>query len=289
MKKIIFTAFFVLMAFATFSFAQEKISTTFNKTNALVGDIIEMVVTVELEQEAYVSSKQNLSFNNFDIRNITVRHLSISPNIFELVLEIAAYKTGELAIEPTVVFYINSDGTNNLFFTPYQTFSIVSSINDNKAQIRDLKPPRKLSIEPFYFVLMILIILIIASLAFLIYKDFSEPKKVETPVDPQTAALNSLNELYQTDMKNIDSRLFYYVMSGILREYISLKYNCNAMEMTTREFFESIKKILPHNIDEKEVAKYLKLFNIVRYAAFEPGYEENEKSYAFTKMLLETL
>ncbi|MDR1952170.1 MAG: hypothetical protein LBQ37_01485 [Elusimicrobiota bacterium] len=290
----IFIARLILIVFAASIFippvfSGENVEVFFNKEKVFVGDFFEMKLKVELPKDSYISAKQNISFNNFDIENININHISHNPNIYEMIFKLAAYKTGELVLEPEPVFYINPDGTNNLFFTPRAIFNIESVIKDSQKGIKDIKPPSKLSLEPFYFILMILLLLIIGALVFLIYKDISNKSQKEIPLDPKTAALNALDELYKSDMKEIDLRIFYYRMSEILREYISYKYNFNAMEMTTTEFFKAIEKILPQSININEVKQYLNVFNLARYAAFSPDNNENEKNYIFTKMLLEKL
>ncbi|MDR2860650.1 MAG: hypothetical protein LBV66_02310 [Elusimicrobiota bacterium] len=289
MKKILFLIL-ALTAFNQYSFAQENISASLDKQKAYVGDIIEYRIKVELPKDAYISAKQNVSFNDFDVSGMDIKHLSLEPNVYEIIFKVAAFKTGGLALEPTAIFYLNPDGTNNLFFTPYTKVEIASLLsNGDKADIRDLKPLKKIHIKMGYVILICIIVLVIGFLIFIVYKDISELKKEEVPIDPQVAALDALKELYKPQLKDEEVRLFYYTMSEILRGYISYKYKFNAMEMTTAEFFEEIKKVVPPDININEIKRYLREFDLARYAAFSPAKEENDENYNFTKLLLEKL
>ena len=61
------------------------------------------------------------------------------------------------------------------------------------------------------------------------------------------------------------------------------------MEMTTSEFFDKTKPIMPKEINVNEFKNYLKVFNLARYADFTPDEIERESNYNFTKKLLELL
>jgi hypothetical protein len=189
------------------------------------------------------------------------------------------------------VFYINPDGTNNLFFTPEKSIEIQSLIADHKStDIKDIKSLKKLKIKDSFIILIVVVLFVIVMLTIYIGKDIiKEKEKAKIIVlDERTSSLNNLNDLYQ-NRANLTTRDFYYKMSEILRAYISKQYKFDAMEMTTSEFFEKTKEFLPAEINVNEFKNYLKIFNLARYADFMPNEKEIEDNYVFTKKLLELI
>ncbi|MDR2251431.1 MAG: hypothetical protein LBD98_01140 [Endomicrobium sp.] len=274
-----------------FLYAQEIVTVSLNKDKAYVGDVIKFVVKAELPKNAQISVVQNFKLDDFEILKTDIKRLPSDNNNYELKFEISAYKTGHLTIKPLTVFYINPDGTNNLFFTPEKSIEIQSLIADHKsADIKDIKSLKKLKIKDSFIVLIVVVLFVIVMLAIYIGKDIRKEKEKAKIIvlDERTSSLNNLNDLYQ-NRTNLTTRDFYYKMSEILRAYISKQYKFDAMEMTTSEFFEKTKEFLPAEINVNEFKNYLKVFNLARYANFTPNEKEIEDNYVFTKKLLELI
>ena len=274
-------------------YAQEAVNVRLDRDKAFVGDIINFNIDVVLPENAHISANQKIKFENFEIAGTEIKRVSAVPNRYVLNFKIAAYKTGNLAIEPLTVFYINPDGTNNIFFTPETRIEIASVAgNEEIENIKDIKPPKKLNIKAGFAVLIALFAALAAFIAALLARAVMQArKKAEiAAVDPRVFAVESLKKLYDSDIrKKPDIRLLYYGMSEILRTYVSKKYAFDAMEMTTSEFFEKVKKFLPGQINVNDFKNYLKVFNLARYAGFKPEDKEIESSFEFTKNLLEQL
>jgi len=290
-KKLFFISAFIFYLYG-FSAAQEIVNISFDRDSAFVGDIINIKVRAELPQDASISANQKISFINFDILSSNIKHISSNPNVFDIDFKASAFKTGLLQIEPIAVFYINPDGSNNIFFTPQSQFEIKSVMADNDAQdIKDIKPLEKLGVKTGFAFLTIILIIAAVLFAFLLYKEIRKKldKAREIVIDLKTLSLNALTELYNSAVKESEPNIFYYRMSEILRNYISKEYNFDAMEMTNSEFFNALKKIMPDTININEFKNYFKIFTLAQYAAFKPSDKENEYSFNFTKELLEKL
>jgi hypothetical protein len=269
-------------------YAKENISAHLDKNEILIGDVLDFTVKVQLEQNAQISANQNLSFDGFDIINSSIEHMIGEENIYMLKFKLLSTKTGNIIIDSVPVFFINPDGTNNLFFTPKQNVVVKSVLgNDGDHDIKDIKPLRKIKLKTVYIILIsILAILVIIVSCLFVFSFIKRPKNIV--IDPKTKALNELSLLYSS-RNNIDIREFYYKMSEILRTYISKKYDFYALEMTTAEFFKKIKPLLPSDMNIVEFKKYLSVFSLAKYASFTPNEAEIKKNYDFTKNLLEIL
>ncbi|MDR3071355.1 MAG: BatD family protein [Endomicrobium sp.] len=280
----------LISCFTSCLFAQEIVGTSLSKNKILVGDTINFTVKAQLPANAQIGATQNFSFKDFDIITYTINRVSKTENVYELSFNIAAYKTGTLTINPLTVIYINPDGTTNLFFTPEEHVEVESIIGNNNTQnIKDIKPLKRINVNSLYiFIIINVSILLVICVIFIIKSTIKNNKKstfIET--DPKTKALNELNNLYKDN--DLSTKDLYYTMSEILRTYISKQYKFDAMEMTTSEFFDKVKFLLPNEINSNELKGYLKTFNLTRYADFLPNKIEIENNYSLTKKLLELL
>ncbi|MDR0978030.1 MAG: hypothetical protein LBL71_03220 [Endomicrobium sp.] len=274
-----------------FLYAHEIVSASLSKDKAYIGDKIEFIVKAELPENSQISAAQNFKFENFEILSVCIEHLPGGNSIYELKFYISAYKTGHLVINPLTVFYINSDGTNNLFFTPEKSVDIQSLVAaDGNTSIKDIKPLKKLKIKFFFICAGIagFMLLMILGVSILKYVRKERKKFNMVVIDDKTAALIDLDALYK-NRTHTPVRNFYYKMSEILRRYISKKYKFDAMDMTTYEFFEKTKDLLPDSTNITEFKNYLKVFNLARYACFMPDEKEIEFDYVFTRKLLELI
>ncbi|MDR2616248.1 MAG: hypothetical protein LBC22_00285 [Endomicrobium sp.] len=268
--------------------AREEVSASLSKNEIYVGDIIDFTVKAKLEQNAQISANQGFSFDGFDILNLDIEHIVDKENVYELKFKLLADKVGDVIINPNAVFFINADGTNNLFFTPKKSVVVKSILGqDNNYDIKDIKKLKKIRLGTMCVVLVSMLIILIGLIFYLLVCSYiNRPKGIVE--DPQLEALRELSLLYDT-RSSVDVKDFYYKMSKILRTYISKKYKFYALEMTTSEFFKKIKPLLPSTINALEFKKYLSVFNLARYASFTPSQTEIKNSYDFTKNLLEIL
>ncbi|MCL2334541.1 MAG: hypothetical protein FWC57_00575 [Endomicrobia bacterium] len=289
MSKKIFLLVLVLLL-PVFVFADDiKSSISLSKSKAFVGDEIKSVITAELPAGAFINSNQNVSFNNFDIINSAVRHVSSSPNVYELAYTLAAYNTGVFKVEPAAISYSDAVGSEKIFFTPAAQIEIESVLTYGGKDIKDIKPLKKLKIKPAYLAALIVVLMLILFLSVKLVQEINEKRrKAVVVLDPKTEALNNLNMLYEEKNKK-ETKFLYYRMSEILRMYIAKVRSLNTMEMTASEFTAVLRNMLPPDVRETDVKSYMKIFNLARYAGLRPSEEETEKNFKFTRELLEKL
>ncbi|MDR2395056.1 MAG: hypothetical protein LBD57_00285 [Endomicrobium sp.] len=289
-KIIVLKRFLTLLLFIFCGniYAQENISGYLNKNEIFIGDTVDFTVVAQLEQDAQLSVNQNFIFDGFDILSSNIEHITSEKNIYKLHFKLLACKLGDIFIDSIPVFFISSDGTNNLFFTPKTEIVVKGVLEQNgNYDIKDIKALKKIKVKTVYVLLIFtVIILVILCVYALVYSYINRPKLVV--IDPQTDALNKLSLLYE-NRNDIKVKDFYYKMSEILRIYVSEKYNFYALEMTTSEFLKKMKPLLPNSIAPLEFKKYLSVFNLAKYSSFTPNEAEIKRNYDFTKNLLELL
>jgi hypothetical protein len=290
----IIAALVVVVLSTDFLKARDLASVSFDRDKAFVGDIIGCKITAELGENENISANQDITFNNFDVEGYEIKHISQTPNVYEIDLKITAYKTGLLELEPAAVNYLDASGADKQFFTPASKFEVASVLSGQDGEIKDIKPLRTLQRGKGYIILMVLAAAAAAIFIFLLLKDVrkqrTEAADAEIILSPREKALKNLLEIYEV-YKNgkYEIKIFYYKMSEILRTYVSEKYNFNALEMTTAEFFEKVKRSLPREVNVNEFKNYLKVFSLARYAGFKPSEAEIKNNFDYTKNLLELL
>jgi hypothetical protein len=196
--------------------AREEVSASLSKNEISVGDIIDFTVKAKLEQNAQLSANQDFSFDGFDILNLDIEHIVGKENVYELKFKLLADKVGDVIINPNAVFFINADGTNNLFFTPKKSVVVKSILGqDNNYDIKDIKKLKKIRLGTMCVVLISMLIILIGLIFYLLVCSYiNRPKDILE--DPQLEALRELSLLYDT-RNSVDVKNFYYKMSKILR------------------------------------------------------------------------
>lgn len=95
---------------------------------------------------------------------------------------------------------------------------------------------------------------------------------------PHIVALRELDRIRGEQLwQNGEEKLFYTGVTDALREYIEARYEVSAMEKTTSEIMADLsdKKIEPRYY--KELDELFKTADLVKFAKYVPGNEENEE------------
>lgn len=273
------------------AFYEPVVGASLDKDSAYVGDIIKFHVDAELPEKAYLAVNKDIIFDNFDTVKVSAEHISEKPNIYRITFELTAYKTGMLNIESVGISYINSSGAKRMFFTPTAAVNINSILGSGAKDIKDIKPLKKRNMRPVHIAVSALLIIVIIILFILIIKDISQRSRGKhIELDPRDEALKQLDELRESGIiKNGEPRAFYYAAAGILRAYISKKYDFNAMEMTSTELTEKLEEFPEIIMTRKGMRQYLSIFDLARYAGFKASQEEMLESLEKTKEFVKKL
>ena len=126
----------------------------------------------------------------------------------------------------------------------------------------------------------------LAVLGYLIYRYIKRRKeqgglfgKPEPQDPPHIVALRELDRIRGEQLwQNGKEKLFYTGVTDALREYIEARFGVGAMEKTTSEIMADLsdKKIEPRHY--KELEELFKTADLVKFAKYIPGNEENEEA-----------
>lgn len=156
------------------------------------------------------------------------------------------------------------------------------------ADIKDIKdvvkPPFVLwDFVPVWLIVTIVVLALLAVAAYFAIKHFRNHKVEEVlppakRIPPYQLAMQELQELREKKLWQQGQEKQYYTrLVDILRQYIDSRFGINAMEMTSSQILDALRR----NNDAREVNKYLNeilaMADFVKFAKMRPMPDDNER------------
>lgn len=300
MKKF-FIVNYVLLFFTTLVFSQIKIYNYVDKNKVHFGNILSYKVIIQ--------HKGNIEVSNFDIYNIlkdtsgvenfilfntkvTKRKSLFTKKVtVKYIFYLIPVKIGKLTIGEIQVNALNKqNGETVILKIPQVEVEVIPYPKPKNKKfdgtIIDIK--NQIWIRNYLWLILLLSIVIIIS-AWILYqyklKPVPQQQTQEQQLNPVEVALNRLEELWSKNY--LDQGLikeFYLELSNIVRWYIEQKYNVNAMELTTEELFNVLKK----KTDKKynlTLKSFLDNADLAKFAKYIPERQQIEIDFETAKKL----
>ncbi|MBN1410278.1 MAG: hypothetical protein JW969_05500 [Spirochaetales bacterium] len=126
-----------------------------------------------------------------------------------------------------------------------------------------------------------LFLILVGAAVFMYFYYFKEKKKVELTVPAHELAYDQLEALIKEDLiAKGEYKLFYFVLSDILRHYIENRFRIRAPEQTTEEFLEDVKNRDALDSEQKSLlTDFLAHCDLVKFAEYVPEGPEIEKAF----------
>jgi hypothetical protein len=110
---------------------------------------------------------------------------------------------------------------------------------------------------------------------------------MEQKLTPQEIAFLEFKKLLESGWIDIDIKLFYTELTGIVRRFIEGTTGIRAPEQTTEEFLWEIKDSQDFAQEDRTKLKaFLESADLVKFAAFKPGKAEIEESFQRAKVFV---
>lgn len=163
------------------------------------------------------------------------------------------------------------------------SLEIDSAVTPDLATLDDLKSDYELlQIESNWFWRIIVIFTAVLGLVLLFsFWFFKRREKLESEpkLSPQQIALKRIAELLDKRLHEVDVKLFFVELAGVVRWYVEQQTSIRVPELTTEEFLKEISQNRRiKNTISNDLAKRLKLFlesaDMVKFAKFKPNQEE---------------
>lgn len=181
----------------------------------------------------------------------------------------AIYETGEFTIPPFILL----DDKDNKLSSESGIISIKSVRDNGDDKLRDLKAQMRVDERGPVWPWVVLVFMLIA-LVLLVYYIYRR-KKALMPIAPvpikapYLVAMEALAEIEGMKLlRDREIKLLYTMVSDVVRSYEGALYGLDAMEMTTGELAEALKKTDLSDI--KAVSSFLDDCDRVKFAKYNP-------------------
>lgn len=270
------------------SFPQEiETEADVDTTDYLIGDFINYRVKVNHQKNIEVffpSVKDSLEklelISSLPVeRNEDEKFISLT---YKYIL--AGYDSGSFVIPSLLIPYKSKNDTVLYFVT---TDSLVISIHtiavDTTAEIKDIKEPLTIPLDWLQIAIVILAVLILVMIIYYFVKKYLRKNKgiIEGKIVkklPHEEALESLTVLKEKKLwQNGFIKEYHTDITGIIRKYYEERFSLPALELTTSEVIEYLKK----NAETSEIVDltddFLNNADMVKFAKFIPMDSINEE------------
>ena len=199
-------------------------------------------------------------------------------NIDSLRYELTLFRTGEHVIPPFSLSGILSDGTGLYAVSDSIPITVVTVLDDDAADIRDLKSPVEIPDEiPWYWWVIGGLVLLAIAAAVILY--IRRRRRKDAPASAEAAVKRSPEEIALEELEHLARREWlakervkthYSALSEILRRYLSARYQIAAMEYTTTELMASLDMLELGHEEIRAVRVLFEECDMVKFAKFTP-------------------
>lgn len=236
--------YYILLLFSTALFAQ-KATVSIDTTKNKIGAEFKLTIKTVVDTSSKVVFPTTKNFGLLEvIRSYAIDTIKNNDK-YELIKKygLTQFDTGRYTI-PRIPILINKKP----FFTNSIAVEVSNVVVDTlKQKMFDIKPIAEASSSKSWIWKLLLVLLLLAGIAAFVYwwLKIRQKKKIEeeiykTPIEKATSLLNTLEkkELWQKG----EIKAYYSELTDIARNYIEEAIEIPAMECTTAELIEAIRK-----------------------------------------------
>jgi len=282
--------YFPLLILLSINLSAQSVSAlaSVDSSDYLIGDYINYTVEVRAEKDIQIVTpfiRDSLKKVEIikELPSVSEEENGIKSTTFGYV--ISFYDSAVITLPPIAVQYKTkgSDETKVMLSNPV-TFAVHTLEVDQQKEIKDVKDPLTISLDWKFILLIAFIVLSILSASYYLYRRYKK-KKAEQPVKKKIiripahvralSALDNLEieKLWQKGMvKEYHSRI-----TGIIRGYFEERFNLPALELTTSEQMQQLKKVSSAENILSTTNEFLNNADLVKFAKFIPLPSVNEE------------
>ena len=275
---------FLLAATLTGAGQQPVVSAKVDRSRITVGDVICYTVTVSAEDpiQIYLPPETD-EIGEFEVRSYqaTGPVKKGGKKVWTLEYSLAIFSTGEFKIPFPGVTYHSGDEAQKGELTAEAIEVVVESVKPADAEdILDIKAPVAIprnwwSLWPWFAIAAGLIAL--GALAFVWYRrrdsgeeGIAAPKKEQLP--PHEEAYRALRQLGEAGLLEQQMiKLYYIKISEIIRRYIGRRFRVEAMELTSTEVLDRLRRVKTEVDAYRLFQEFFSLCDLVKFAKYRPS------------------
>ncbi len=275
-----------------------NVNTTVDKAKITIGDKITYKIIVDFPEEIEVmfpEIKDKIGgFTAIDFGDEELKR-DEGRITLERWYTLETYTTGSYIIPAINVKHKRKDEEEIREAKTSEIFiEVVSILDENASDIRDIKPPVSLNKNYYRLYLITAITVGVLGIAGAIILFLYRRKHGEIGFAPEPLPAHEIayNELENLKALNLISKgrikEFYYALSNIVRHYIENRFRLMAPERTTEEFLTEM--AITDKLEEKHkqlIRNFLEHCDLVKYAKYGPNNQEIENAFNSAKKLVD--
>lgn len=266
------------------------VSVKADKRSVLIGDRIIYTIDVRAGKgiDVQVPDFKDGKMGEFEIRD---RKRELRKGFFgresaAYIFDISIFSTGNKIIPAAEIKY-KDKGEWKTVKTKELPVAVASLLPKGKpaTDIRDIKGPLYFREVNWVLVFAAVIFLSAAGAAVWIYVCIRRRKAIKLPHETALEELEAMKgELARTG----DIKRYYVGISDAIRNYIERRFDLKAPEMTTEEFFDSMRESETLTIGHKRLLReFLASCDFVKFARYSPRSEEMDSVFATARNFIE--
>lgn len=273
----------LLWAFGpTFLFADVRLETSVQPREARVGDPVLLTVTAHFSTgEGITPPPEERNLGAFEVLSFMASpaRKTEAGMVQDFLYKLTVFEAGVSTIPALGFGYSLAGGTTGQVLTPEIPVNIQSVLPPDAADIKEIKGPWPKTV---WWGLALFILLCAAGLGFYFWRKKEEDGETEEPLPPprpaHEAALESLAQL-ENDPGGT-AEIFYVRLSEILRTYVQDGFQVPALDRTTAELFQELRR-RGWSMDMAMAARdALEISDLAKFAKWEPTEQERRNDLA---------
>jgi len=277
----------VLILYSLSLAAQPTIKVTTEKNRYIIGDRIDVKLTIQ-KPEGYIISWPQFSpgYGRFELIDSMMEDSSPNGSIIHRTIAVSAYDSGKFYFPAIAVFFRHkSDTTQRILFSDSFPITMLRVGVDTTKDFMPIKAPEKLAytwqeLLPYIIGGALLLAIIITLIVMYIRKKKKEAQMSRPLLPPYEEAMEELFKLKKQQLwESGEVKQYYIRLSDIIRRYIERRFGIEAMESTTNEIVRALKKTDAEHHARTKLKELLELSDLVKFARLTTIADDNLNSY----------
>ncbi len=268
--------------------------------NARLSDEPKLTLTIEAEEGVKVNKPPfGESIGAFIIRDYhePLPEIQDGRRVIQQVYTLEPMGTGEFFIFPIPLTFKDErptgDGKEHTLESEGLKIVVASALETAAPSLDDLRPPigplelPESPVSPVWWIAGGCGLLLAAGLIVFLLRRKGRPAPLKKMRTPQELAFLEFKRLLEQGLVDMDVKLFYVQLTGIVRRYIEGTTGIRAPEQTTEEFLRETSRadVFPEE-ERGRLKQFLEAADLVKFAAFQPGKQEIEMSFERAKAFI---
>lgn len=297
MKGVFFKLYILLLVSGITVQARSQgivVKATLDTNTILIGDQIHYTIEIEQPKGVVIAMpliKDSLA-GKIEVLEISAIDSSKAGNDQVRIKQsylITSFDSGSYTI-PSLPFAFKNGSISDTIYSMPQVLNVNTIALKNQKEFYDIKDILKIPLtfkEILFWALILLGVWLIVTIIILVIRRKKNNQPIFGYIKPQepahVIAFRSLEALKNEKLwQQGHTKQYHSKLTDIIRLYIEQRYHIPAMESTTDEILDDVKKL--NKLNEKSIINLrdiLVLADLVKFAKAEPLPDENENSWGF--------